>query len=152
MSLTCTKPEGADVIFRLVFKDENKANLQVVRGEATSIPLHSKIRKEIENKLSKEINDLVERKIAAALPAGSCSGESRALQWNGNNWECTTVLSSCRICAKLDSNSGVDGRKECSEYTSLNREVSTPFGGFAEAQSGRYGGGKYSVKAWLQCK
>ena len=85
----------------------------------------------------------------------TCTGSNQVLQWDGSAWNCATIsggLTECRVCIKLDSNTGADGAKKCSSYSSGNIQHATGGSGWAQANSGSYGGGKYSSSAWIQCR
>ena len=62
------------------------------------------------------------------------------------------IITKCRVCIQLLSNSDIDGDKECSDYSYGGIERLTPLSGWAEANTGTYGGGKYSSRAWIECK
>lgn len=83
----------------------------------------------------------------------TCSGGSRALQWNGSSWSCQTLIRECRACIRIGGNRNQDGDKVCTPYSSAgNQEYSGLGSDWAMANDGPYGGGKYKVGVWIQCR
>lgn len=82
-----------------------------------------------------------------------CIGSGKALQWDGSEWSCSTdSVYECRLCVRISSNSSLDGDKECSDWSSGGVEEATGSSQWAEANDGTYGGGKYAIQGWIECR
>ena len=107
---------------------------------------------EIAKRLQEQI-DALRAEIARIYPA-KCPKSGQVPQWDGDNWSCIDVVTACRVCVQIMGNAqaAFDGKKECSNYSSLDEERATPISRWAEAGPGQNKGGKYAVKGWITCR